>query len=117
MIQYTEKYQIQTRETAIYPGQGFVPNDITALNYLSLGLCSESGEIASKVKKIIRDKQSKVTDKDLEDLKKEVGDVVWYCARLLDEMGFALEECMRENIEKLLDRKDRGVLQGSGDSR
>ena len=98
-------YQKQTRETAIYPsGQ--------ALTYLSLGLTSEAGEVAGKVKKSIRDGGINVMDTI-----DEIGDVFWYLARLCDELNFSAEEVLERNMQKLQSRKERGVLGGSGDKR
>jgi len=104
-------YQDKTRETALYPnvGNNFI--------YPTLGLVGEAGEIAEKVKKIIRDSDGVVTDETKELLKKELGDVLWYLSQLSSEFGFTLEVVAEENIQKLTSRKDRGVLQGSGDTR
>ncbi len=97
-------YQEQAKETAIFP-----PNK--ALEYLSLGLVGEAGEIANKVKKTIRD--NKPTDA----LAGEIGDVLWYCAMLADHLNSNLGKIMENNLEKLRSRKERGALGGSGDSR
>ena len=103
-------YTENTRLTAIYPKDKW-------LEYLALGISSETGEVAGKVKKAIRDSDGILTDEKKEELKKELGDVFWYLARLCDELNFDGEEIMTENIEKLLSRKERGVIQGSGDNR
>jgi NTP pyrophosphatase (non-canonical NTP hydrolase) len=47
----------------------------------------------------------------------EIGDVLWYSARLADELGLSLSQIAEDNMEKLLDRKARGVIGGSGDNR
>ena len=100
-----DDYQDATEETAIYP-------DDQALEYLALGLNGEAGEVAEKVKKSIRD------DKELgDDVRDEIGDCLWYIARLLDELGYDMSEAAEANIDKLFDRKDRGKIQGSGDDR
>lgn len=98
-------YQEATRETAIYPKE-------QALVYLTLGLTSEAGEVAGKVKKMIRDGGINVMDTI-----DEIGDVFYYLARLCDELNISAEEVLQKNITKLLDRKARGVLGGSGDKR
>lgn len=105
------EYQELTKDTAIYPGQG----ETWGLLYCSLGLANESGEVAGKVKKMMRDGES------LEDLRNkaisELGDTLWYLARLADELSISLDTVAKENITKLTSRKERGVLGGSGDDR
>ena len=97
------EYQEKCKSTAIYPKKD-------AIAYLSLGLVSEAGEVAGKVKKNIRDgTESNVAS--------EIGDVLWYCAMLANELGVNLGKIMEKNLEKLNDRKQRGTLQGSGDTR
>lgn len=83
-----------------------------ALEYLALGLNGEAGEVAEKLKKHIRD--GKELD---EDFAKELGDVLWYLVRLVDEMDGDMEEVIQSNLDKLFDRKERGKIQGSGDNR
>jgi len=100
-----DDYQEKTAETAIYP-------EDQALEYLALGLNGESGEVAEKIKKHIRD--GKELD---EDFAKELGDVLWYLARLIDELDADFSEVADANLDKLFDRKDRDKLQGSGDNR
>ena len=85
--------------------------------HLVLGLVGESGEIAEKIKKIIRDHDSDLGKVDVEDLKKELGDVMWYVAVLADYFDIPLDEVGETNIAKLASRKERGVLGGSGDNR
>jgi NTP pyrophosphatase (non-canonical NTP hydrolase) len=85
--------------------------------HLVLGLVGESGEIAEKVKKIIRDHDSDLSKVDVDDLKKELGDVMWYVAVLADYFDIPLDEVGEMNIAKLASRKERGVLGGSGDNR
>ena len=98
-----DEYQEKARETAIYPEKDALP-------YLSLGLVSEAGEVAGKVKKLIRDGTQS-------DVASEIGDVLWYCAMLASEVDVSLGKIMESNLEKLNDRKQRGKLQGSGDTR
>jgi len=100
------EYQDKAKVTAIFPKE-------KALEYLALGLSSESGEVAGKIKKIIRDK-SKLNPTDLG---AEIGDVLWYCALLAEELNLNLGKIMENNIDKLYSRKERGVLGGSGDNR
>ena len=104
-------YQIGACDTAIFPKE-------KALEYLTLGLTGEAGEIANKVKKFIRDGASKeeYLAKRIE-IGYEIGDVMWYCAVLADDLDMNLGHIMEINLEILADRKNRGMLSGSGDNR
>ena len=104
-------YQIAACETAIFPKE-------KATEYLTLGLTGEAGEIANKVKKFIRDgaAQDEYLAKRIE-IGYEIGDVLWYCAVLAKEMEMDLGHIMENNLQKLADRKKRGMLSGSGDNR
>ena len=104
-------YQRESRETALYPDVGSNPI------YPTLGLVGEAGEVADKVKKILRDKKG-IFDKESKDaIKFELGDVLWYVSQLSSEMGYELEEIANANLNKLNSRKIRGKIQGSGDDR
>jgi NTP pyrophosphatase (non-canonical NTP hydrolase) len=105
------EYQEKARGTAIYPNLG---NNIY---YPTLGLCGESGEVAEKIKKVMRDNNGIISEEKKEEIKKEIGDVLWYIASLCSELGFTMEEAAKANIEKLYSRKERGVIKGSGDNR
>lgn len=106
-----DKYVELSEETAIYPSDRELPI------YPVLGLVGEAGEVAEKVKKAIRDDGGELTDEKLEELIDEIGDVVWYIAALCRDLDISLDYVARHNLEKLLDREERGVLQGSGDDR
>lgn len=106
-------YQTETAKTAVYP----CGTTIEALCYVTLGLVGEAGEIANKVKKILRDEGGAVTMNKKSELADELGDVLWYCSQMAKELGFNLEAVARRNVVKLADRRARGVLQGSGDKR
>lgn len=101
------EYQKKAKETAIFPAD-------KALEYLSLGLVGEAGEVANKVKKLIRDK--KVLH-DTTVISSEIGDVLWYCAMLADYLDVNLGKIMDDNLDKLKSRKQRGTLGGTGDNR
>lgn len=105
------EYQQQALETALYPQRG--ANFI----YPTLGLAGEAGEVAEKVKKILRDKGGVVDAETRAALQKELGDVLWYVATLAAEFGLDLDDIAAENIRKLRSRKERGKLSGSGDER
>ena len=102
------EYQERANETAIYPEE-------YKLTYPTLGLAGEAGEVADKVKKIIRDGLSLAEEK--ESIAKELGDVLWYVAAVARDIGYSLEVIAEMNIEKLESRKERGALQGNGDNR
>ena len=102
-------YQTAAKRTAIYPPE-------QGLIYTVLGLCGESGEVAEKVKKMIRDGNDKSGNFE-DDLGAELGDVLWYLANLASELGFTLEDIARNNLHKRQYRQARGVLGGSGDNR
>ena len=85
--------------------------------HLLLGLCGEAGEIAEKAKKIIRDQEADFTKFDTDDLKKELGDVLWHVAVLADYFDIELNTIGEANIAKLASRLERGVISGSGDNR
>ena len=104
-------YQTAALRTAIYPNQG------SNFIYPTLGLVGEAGEVAEKVKKIIRDGDGTLTDPDREKIALEVSDICWYIAVLAYELDFSLEEIMTMNLNKLASRQERGVLSGSGDNR
>ena len=80
-------------------------------------MCGEAGEVADKVKKVLRDNNSEFTDEKKMEIAKEIGDVLWYCATLAHDLGYSLEEIAQMNYEKLRSRQLRGKLGGSGDNR
>ena len=102
------EYQAHALETAIYP---------TPIIYPALGLCGESGEVADKVKKVLRDNNQEFTDDKKLEIAKEIGDVLWYCATLSNDLGYSLENIAEMNYQKLHSRQLRGKLGGSGDNR
>lgn len=105
------QYQTAALQTALYPnrGQNFV--------YPALGLCGEAGEVADKLKKVIRDNDGILTDEVRDKVAKEVGDVLWYIANLAYELDYDLNTIAQNNLDKLNSRMERGVIQGSGDDR
>ena len=106
-----DNYQIEARKTALYPNKG---NNFI---YPTLGLVGESGEVAEKIKKILRDKNGKIDNETKLALKKELGDVLWYLSNICDELDFSLSGVAKENLKKLNLRLSRGKISGSGDNR
>jgi NTP pyrophosphatase (non-canonical NTP hydrolase) len=102
------EYQERSKATAIYPKD-------CGINYCIHGLTNEAGEVAGVWKKYLRgdygivDATSKV--------KKEIGDVLWYVSQLAGEFNLSLADIAQANIDKLADRKQRGVIAGDGDNR
>ncbi len=106
-----QDYQQRSRETARYPDAG------NNLLYPTLGLCGEAGEVADKVKKVLRDRGGVFGPEVRDDLRLELGDVLWYVAQLATELGLDLADVAGANLEKLADRANRNVIAGSGDRR
>lgn len=110
---FADDYQQRAHATAIYPKE-------RAPEYIALGLVSEAGEIAGKIKKQIRDGHA-WTGEQREEARRyvlaEVGDVLWYCAELCTLYGIGLGDVMDANLSKLGDRAARGALAGDGDNR
>ena len=105
-----QNYQVWSRRTAIYPAG-------VAVQYTALGLAGEVGEICNEIKKVYRDDEGVVTAKRRADLVDEFGDVLWYLARVTDELNIDMQDVLERNIAKLEDRLARNVLSGSGGSR
>lgn len=81
------------------------------------GLVGESGEMAEKFKKLIRDKDGKISSEDKAEILKELGDILWYVNSVAHLLGSSLEEVADGNLKKVLSRQKRGVTTGSGDNR
>lgn len=106
------EYQKQAETTAVYPGMG----ERDGLNYVVLGLCGESGEVAEKLKKSYRD-DGFVTEARRQAIRGELGDVLWYAAMLAGEIDEDLGDVAQENLDKLASRRQRNVITGDGDNR
>lgn len=104
------EFQKGALETAVYP-------EDKRIVYPTLGLAGESGEVVEKVKKVFRDNNSEFTNEKKASIAMEIGDVLWYCATLANDLGFSLEEIGEMNHQKLHSRKERGVISGNGDNR
>jgi NTP pyrophosphatase (non-canonical NTP hydrolase) len=94
--------------------------DITSTAFISklLGLVGETGEVAEKFKKLYRDQQiTQLNEVAKADIQKELGDVLWYLSAVCCYLDIDLEKVAQDNLDKVLDRKSRGVTKGSGDNR
>jgi NTP pyrophosphatase (non-canonical NTP hydrolase) len=107
-----DKYSELVSQTRVYP-------DSYKVIYPALGLANESGEVLGKLKKAIRDgsEESPFTPEVESQVLDELGDVLWYVACLASDLNLSLEQVATRNYDKLLDRKNRNVLKGSGDNR
>ena len=103
-------YQAAAATTAMTGSRGNLP-------YLALGLNGEAGEVAEAVKKVLRDNGGTVSDERKRALVRELGDTLWYLAMMADALGVTLSDVAAGNLEKLADRRSRGVLAGSGNDR
>ena len=99
------EYQLKAAQTAIYPST-------MAMIYPALGLAGEAGEVANKVKKLVRDGKL-----DREGVAAELGDVLWYLSALARDLNVDLEDVAQANVDKLESRMKRGAIGGSGDTR
>lgn len=105
------EYQEAAARTAVYPDRG----GQVGIMYAALGLNGESGEVAEKIKKMIRDALPVAEVREV--VKKELGDVLWYAAELATQFSLSFDEVADANVQKLLSRQERHVLHGSGDDR
>lgn len=105
------EYSLKAKATAAYPriGNNYV--------YPVLGLCGEAGEVAEKIKKLIRDHNGIFNYEQSEAIAKELGDVLWYLAAVAREFNFDFDWLAQNNLDKLASRKERGVVKGEGDNR
>lgn len=104
-------YQEAAWTTAVHPNRG------NNLIYPVLGLVSEAGEVADKVKKMIRDEGGELSSARRTDLSHELGDVLWYVAAVATELKLNLDDIAAENLQKLASRQSRNTLHGTGDYR
>ena len=105
-----DMYQKVALTTAIYPRE-------QAIIYPTLGLTGEAGEVANKVKKIIRDGSDSKDERLVSEIKSEIGDCLWYIAVLASDFDIKLSDIASANLEKLEKRKEKGTIHGSGDDR
>lgn len=110
-----DEYQEKTAEFDFFEAT----DDLLTPGFLEkvLGLAGEAGEVADKVKKIIRDKDGHISEEDRDAIMKELGDVMWYVASVARYLNVSLSEVAEGNIKKLSSRKKRNKLHGEGDER
>lgn len=113
-----DEYQIKALETATYPDLGH------NIVYPAMGLAGEAGEVLDKIKKhwrntnsIVQELRETLTVQQVQAIVRELGDVLWYINAMAKELGSSLEEVATINLEKLYDRRDRGVIKSEGDNR
>lgn len=107
-----DEYQAKAKTTSTIN-----PKSMTAPYYFALGLNGEAGEIAEKMKKIIRNHDNDMSQLDVDDFKKELGDVLWYLSMMTSQVGLSFEDVAATNLTKLADRKARDVIKSTGDNR
>lgn len=107
-----DEYQKQALTTAIIN-----PDPLMDKTIWAMGIVGEAGEVIEKWKKIVAYRDGKITDDDLKELKKELGDIVWYIAVMAHSLGLSFDEIMELNLAKLKSRKERGTQKGAGDNR
>lgn len=104
------EYQEKALSTAIY-------SDNYKIIYPTLGLTGEAGEVSDKVKKVLRDKDGNFDKETNKQIALELGDVMWYCATLANDLGYTLDGICQMNYNKLQSRKNRDAIHGNGDNR
>ncbi|MCI6619349.1 MAG: nucleoside triphosphate pyrophosphohydrolase family protein [Prevotella sp.] len=104
------EYQREARRTAAYPQE-------MKIIYPTIGLAGETGEVAEKVKKVIRDHEGEFSEAQKAEIAKELGDVLWYVASIAADMGYPMDDIARLNIEKIRSRAERSKIHGEGDNR
>ncbi|MCX6727305.1 MAG: nucleoside triphosphate pyrophosphohydrolase family protein [Candidatus Saccharibacteria bacterium] len=107
-----DEYQKQALTTAI-----FNPDPLMDKTIWAMGIVGEAGEVIEKWKKIVAYRDGNITDEDVLEIKKELGDVVWYIAMMAHSLNLSLDDVMQLNLDKLASRKTRGVQKGHGDNR
>ena len=119
-----ENYQEQAKTTAIYLNKvkerfPHLPEEVykvMGISYVANGM-GEAGEVQGKVKKLIRDCGGEIEQEKKDAILDEVGDILWYCALMCEELDASLQQVAENNLDKLFSRKERGKLGGSGDNR
>jgi NTP pyrophosphatase (non-canonical NTP hydrolase) len=105
-----DEYQDFVRSTKVYDKE-------YKLVYPVLGLVNEAGEVAGKIKKLMRDDGGQLSQERFDDIVSELGDVLWYVTAVADDLGITISDVFYDNFMKLKSRKERGMIKGSGDHR
>jgi len=103
-------YQFEASNFRVYP-------DDAKIIYPALGIAGEAGEVANKVKKILRDSSGRMSEEVFLAIVDELEDVGWYIAAMCDDLGISMESVFTANLTKLYGREVAGTIQGSGDKR
>lgn len=103
-------YQKEALSTAVY-GSG------SKIIYPTLGLAGEAGEVADKVKKVLRDNNGEFDEWRKLQIAAEIGDVLWYIAALTNDLGYTMEDIAKLNLGKLKSRRENNTIHGEGDNR
>lgn len=103
-------YQKEALSTAVY-GSG------SKIIYPTLGLAGEAGEVADKVKKVLRDNNGEFDEWRKLQIAAEIGDVLWYIAALTNDLGYTMEDIAKLNLGKLKSRRENNTIHGDGDNR
>jgi NTP pyrophosphatase (non-canonical NTP hydrolase) len=109
-VQSLDEYQMFVRSTKVYDKE-------YNLVYPVLGLLSEAGEVAGKIKKLMRDDEGQLTQERFSEIVAELGDVLWYATAVADDLGVSISDVFFQNFMKLKSRKERSMIKGSGDNR
>lgn len=107
-----DEYQKQALKTAVNH-----PHEQLDKTIWALGIAGEAGEVAEKWKKIVAYREGVVTEEDKAEIKKELGDVLWYVAVFAEKLGINLDDVATTNAQKLADRQKRNIIKGAGDNR
>ena len=108
-----DEYQKLSNRTADFTGR---PGDYP-LMYSCMGLAGETGELIEKIKKVMRNDNGQISDEKRELIKLEIGDVLWYLSQVARFCDIAFDDAAKANVEKLADRRARGVIRSEGDAR
>lgn len=108
-----DEYQTLATRTATFDGK----QREHQLMYVALGIAGEAGEIAEKIKKIVRNDEGVVSEEKKESIKQEIGDVLWYLSQMARILDLRFSEAAKANLEKTADRAARNVIKSEGDIR